>query len=97
MTDKEIEYKMKSDLFSFQELKTHKDFTVLRLGDSVYMGSVTTNEVDSVKKRHGRGIMKYKNRLYEGFWLNDLRHGEGFEVYKNKNYYLGSFKNGKIV
>ena len=86
MTETDIQYKMKSDLFKFDELKQDPDFKVLRLGDAIYMGTMTDN------KRFGKGIMKYKNRLYEGYWENDLRHGEGFEVYKNNNYYIGSFK-----
>ena len=86
MTETDIQYKMKSDLFKFDELKQDPNFQVLRLGDAIYMGMMINN------KRNGKGIMKYKNRLYEGYWEEDLRHGEGFEVYKNNNYYIGSFK-----
>jgi hypothetical protein len=90
MTETIIQYKMKSDLFNLEELKKDPDFSVKRLGDAVYMGIIKDG------KREGKGIMRYKNRLYEGSWENDLRHGEGFEVYKNNNYYLGGFQNGKF-
>lgn len=86
-----MDYKMKSDLFNFEELKKDPNYQVLRMGDAIYMGMIFDN------KRHGKGVMRYKNRLYEGYWDNDLRHGEGFEVYKNQNYYIGGFKNGKLL
>lgn len=60
MTDpQQVEYKMKSDLFDFNELKKDPNFTVLRLGDAVYMGTLK-DKGSSTNKRHGRGIMKYK-------------------------------------
>lgn len=90
MSESAVDYKMKSDLFVFEELKEDPNFKVRRLGDAIYMG---TMEGD---KRHGKGIMRYKNRLYEGEWKDDLRDGEGFEVYKNNNYYIGGFLQGKI-
>lgn len=90
MSENKIDYKMKSDLFNFEDLKLDPNFQVRKLGDSIYMGTIKED------KREGMGIMRYKNRLYEGHWQADLREGEGFEVYKNNNYYIGGFLKGKL-
>ena len=59
-----------------EEIKNSQNLKKKRYVDAVYFGEITE------KKRHGKGVMKYKSRrLYEGEWLNDLRHGRGFEKY----------------
>jgi hypothetical protein len=55
MKYEELVYKMQSDLFNFEELKQQDNFTVQRLGDAVYMGTINKDQ-----KRHGKGVMKYK-------------------------------------
>ena len=52
--DRLIEYKMKSDLFKLDELRQHADFVVRRMGDAMYIGTMSNN------KRNGQGVMKYK-------------------------------------
>ena len=48
------------------------------------------------QKKNGMGILIYKNgRIFEGFWMNDLKHGNGFEFYNNGNTYMGEYSEGK--
>jgi hypothetical protein len=54
MTELNVEYKMKSDLFSFEELQKDPFFAVRKLGDAIYMGIIIDD------KRYGKGIMRYK-------------------------------------
>jgi radial spoke head protein 1 len=57
-----------------------------RYQDALYIGVIIGG------KRHGKGVMKYKNgRQYEGDWVADIRNGRGFERYPNSNYYTGYF------
>ena len=75
-----------SNEVDFNALKRMQYIKVKKYPDALYFGQVDPK----TGKRHGIGIMKYKNkRVYEGHMLNDQRHGRGFERYPNKNTYVG--------
>lgn len=48
-------YRMKSDIFRFEELKVDPLFEVKKFSDSVYLGQMMKD------KRYGKGIMIYNN------------------------------------
>ena len=77
---KYMSYRMVTDLFDFDELKTRKDFLIKRYKESLYRGEIKDG------KRHGQGICVYSvTRLYEGDWSEDKRHGKGYERFSNGN------------
>ena len=79
-------YKMITDLFSFEELKSRTNFAIKRYKESLYRGEIETGH------RHGTGICVYEiGRVYEGEWSNDKRHGKGYERFSNGNQYLGEY------
>ena len=56
-------YKMITDLFDFEELKTRKNFAIKRYKESLYRGELDDGH------RHGQGICVYEiGRVYEGQW-----------------------------
>jgi len=86
------DYKMKSDLFDFDEIKQSELFKVKKYKDAIYRGWLDPETY----ARNGFGVMEYDNgRVYEGSWENDLRTGKGYEMYSNRNLYQGEFLRGK--
>ena len=48
-------------------------------------------------KRHGKGIMYYKNGdIYEGEYYNDVKEGKGIYYHSNGDRYEGDYKNGRL-
>lgn len=56
---------MESNVFDYNEVKYSDNFGMKKYHNSIYKGELLNG------KRHGRGIMIYTNRLYEGDWDND--------------------------
>ena len=49
---------------------------------------------DDGKKRHGKGVLKYKNGdEYQGEWVDDERKGKGTMIYNNGDQYQGQWEN----
>jgi hypothetical protein len=44
--------------------------------------------------RHGHGIEKYKNHVYEGEWQTNRKHGRGIYRWPDGDYYVGEWKMG---
>jgi hypothetical protein len=60
---------MESNMFDYEQIKQSQFFGMKKYADSVYRGELTEHN-----KREGFGVMVYrKNRVYEGFWVNDQR------------------------
>ena len=75
-----MQYKMMTDLFDFEELKTRKHFAIKRYKASLYRGEIVNG------LREGQGICVYEiGRVYEGAWSDDKRHGKGYERFSNGN------------
>mgnify|MGYP003866831653 FL=1 len=54
-------------MFDYEEIKKGQFFGIKKYADSVYRGELTEQN-----KREGYGVMGYrKNRVYEGYWVND--------------------------
>ena len=88
---KYMQYRMITDLFDFDELKTRKDFLIKRYKESLYRGEIQDG------MRYGQGICVYSiTRVYEGDWAEDKRHGKGYERFSNGNQYLGDYDMGKV-
>ena len=95
LTEKEEEqymtYKMITDLFNYDELKTRKNFAIKRYKESLYRGELAEG------LRHGQGICVYEiGRVYEGQWVDDKRNGKGYERFSNGNQYLGEYQQGRV-
>lgn len=41
--------------------------------------------------RHGKGVIKYNNGIYEGEWINDKRNGEGIYTWNDGKKYEGTY------
>ena len=58
---------MESNMFDYEEINKSQFFGIKKYADSVYRGELTEQN-----KREGYGVMVYrKNRVYEGYWVND--------------------------
>jgi hypothetical protein len=70
LTKKFQEFKMTTDIFDFNELKSLPNFGIKDFKDSYYMGEISPEN----NLRNGLGVCVYENsRLYEGFWERDRR------------------------
>ncbi len=68
----------------------HDSFQERKYPDGTYLGQV----VDG--KRHGKGVMYYKNRnKYTGDYVDDRKQGRGVYTWRNGETYDGEWKDGK--
>lgn len=92
----ELENKLISGLFTFQELrKGGNKMMEITYRNSVYYGQIHELE-DGRCHKEGKGVLLYDSgRVYEGNWKNNKREGLGFEKFENSNIYQGEFMMGK--
>lgn len=67
---------------------------VIKLNDGYGTTFKYTGPVDTNGRANGEGTGVYKEGIYEGEYLNDLRHGEGaYRLNDGSNSFIGTFKN----
>lgn len=83
---KDLETKLMSGLFSFEDLK--KDgFKMMEITyrTSIFYGQVKEFE-DGRCHKEGKGVLLYENgRVYEGNWKNNKREGVGYERFQSNS------------
>lgn len=57
---------------------------------------LTEEELQKLKKRHGKGIYVWKDLKYTGEWNNDSMHGNGKLEFPNGDIYEGQFVENKF-